>query len=149
MDPLYSYSMGIVVQFPHLLIYYHHYVSCCNPTEVNFSMVLWQQIRTLKMMDLGWGEFDRITTRGLGKVRVLLRLNFWDGTNAETSRGWYLTSGLARMKSRNDYIEFINRERPHGIMWLKFRSYWCLFVPVELFIYVTWFLVMWHKSTPQ
>ena len=33
-----------------------------------------------------------------------------------------LTSGLARMKSRNDYIEFINRERPHGMMGLKFKS---------------------------
>ena len=25
-------------------------------------------------------------------------------------------TGLARVKSRNDYVEFINRERPHGIM---------------------------------
>ena len=31
----------------------------------------------------------------------MVRMNFWDGTNAETSRRWYLTSGLARMKSRN------------------------------------------------
>ena len=99
--------------------------------------------------DIGWGEFDRITTRGLGEVREMLRMNFWDGTNAETSRGWYLVSDLARMKSINDYIEFINREKPHGMMWLKFKSCWCLFVPVEPFIYVTWFLVMWHKLTPQ
>ena len=50
-------------------------------------------------MDIGWGEFDRITTRGLGEVREMLR-----------------------MKSRNDYIKFNNRERPHGMMWLKFKS---------------------------
>ena len=74
------------------------------------------------MTDIGWGEFDRITTRGLGEVREMLRMNVSDGTNAETSRGWYLTSSLARMKFRNDYIEFINRERPHGMMWLKFKS---------------------------
>ena len=49
MDPLYSYSMGIAALFPYLLIYYCHYISCCNPTEIDISMVLWQQIRTLKL----------------------------------------------------------------------------------------------------
>ena len=28
------------------------------------------------MMDIGWGEFDRITTRGLGEVREMFRMNF-------------------------------------------------------------------------
>ena len=28
------------------------------------------------MTDIGWGEFDRITTRGLGEVREMLRMNF-------------------------------------------------------------------------
>ena len=27
-----------------------------------------------------------------------------------------------RIYNRNDYIEVINRERPHGMMWLKFKS---------------------------
>ena len=58
MDPLYSYSMGIALWFPNLLIYYHHYVSCCNPTEVDFSAVLWQQIRTLKLF---WSSFRLFT----------------------------------------------------------------------------------------
>ena len=29
------------------------------------------------MTDIGWGEFDRITTRGLGEVREMLR-NFFE-----------------------------------------------------------------------
>ena len=28
------------------------------------------------MTDIGWGEFARITTRGLGEVREMLRMNF-------------------------------------------------------------------------
>ena len=28
------------------------------------------------MTDIGWGEFDRTTTRGLGEVREMLRMNF-------------------------------------------------------------------------
>ena len=28
------------------------------------------------MTDIGWGEFDRITTRGLKEVREMLRMNF-------------------------------------------------------------------------
>ena len=27
------------------------------------------------MTDIGWGEFDRMTTRGLGDVREMLRMN--------------------------------------------------------------------------
>ena len=27
-------------------------------------------------MDIGWGESDRITTRGLGEVRAMLRMSF-------------------------------------------------------------------------
>ena len=38
-----------------------------------------------------------------------LSVDVWKGL-----RGRYLT--------RNDYIEFINRERSHGMMWLKFKS---------------------------
>ena len=28
------------------------------------------------MTNIGWGEFDRITTRGLGEVIEMLRINF-------------------------------------------------------------------------
>ena len=52
MDPLYSYSMGITPQFPYILTYYHHYISCYNPIEVGFSMILWLQVRTFKWPQL-------------------------------------------------------------------------------------------------
>ena len=64
--------------------------------------------------DVSWGEFDRTITRGLGEVRAMLRKNFWHGTNAYASWWWCLMSSLARIKSRNSYVEFINRERPQA-----------------------------------
>ena len=88
-------------------------------------------------MDVGWGEFDRTTTSGLGEVRAMLRMNFWDGTNADTSRGWYLMSGLARMKSRNNYVEFINRK----------TSYYNVIEVQELLSqYLSKSLQFWHFS---
>ena len=53
------------------------------------------------MIDVGWKEFDRTTTRRLGEVRAMLRMNFWDGTNADTSKGWYLHLSLISCQQQN------------------------------------------------
>ena len=50
------------------------------------------------------------------------------------------TYNLVRWFFRDDTVEFINRERPHGLMWLKFWCCWCLFVPFEL---------LSHEPIPQ
>ena len=57
MDPLYSYSMGIVPQFPQSFIYYCHYLSCCNHIEADFSVILWLKIRTLHFFEVPFRLF--------------------------------------------------------------------------------------------
>ena len=55
------------------------------------------------------------------RMSRLLRQNESDDHSRSCSIRCHPTR-LDDKKSRNDYIEFINRERPCGMMWLKFKS---------------------------